>query len=187
MAGSHRAPDDGADERDAVMPAIRGGIQVTRVRVPGPSAVGQSGRTAVVAAGVVLIAALIAEPVVRWLVVVAAVALLPGYVWTAERRSSRAAHALESLIAMSTDLARAGDANTVGDRMAAHLARAVKVDQCGICYWDEASGQVLTLGYFPADRRDPVDNVYMLADYPECERALVEQKPIVLDLDDPDL
>jgi GGDEF domain-containing protein len=119
--------------------------------------------------------------------VFAAVAVLLRYVWTAERRSGRSRHALDSLVAMSIDLARAADASTVGDRMAAHLARAVKVDQCGICYWDEASGQVLTLGYFPADRRDPVDNAYLLADYPECERALLEQQPVVLDLDDPSL
>ena len=134
-----------------------------------------------------LLALLIPEPPARALVAFAAVAVLLGYVWTAERRSRKSTHALDSLVAMSTDLARAADANTVGDRMAAHLARAVKVDQCGICYWDEASGQVLTMGYFPADRRDPVNNSYLLADYPECQRALQEQKPVVLDLEDPDL
>ena len=147
----------------------------------------QSGRTAALAAAVVLLAVLIPEPLPRAFVVSAAVAILLRYVWTAERRSGRSRHALDSLIAMSTDLARAGDPSTVGDRMAAHLARAVKVDQCGICYWDEASGQVLTLGYYPPGRRDPVDNAYLLADYPECERALVQQKSVVLDLDDPKL
>ena len=134
-----------------------------------------------------LLAVLIPEPLPRAFVVSAAVAILLWYVWTAERRSGRSRHALDSLISMSTDLARAGDPSTVGDRMAAHLARAVKVDQCGICYWDEASGQVLTMGYYPPERRDPVDNSYLLADYPECERALVEQKAVVLDLDDPKL
>ena len=134
-----------------------------------------------------LLAVLIPEPLPRAFVVSAAVAILLWYVWTAERRSGRSRHALDSLISMSTDLTRAGDPSTVGDRMAAHLARAVKVDQCGICYWDEASGQVLTMGYYPPERRDPVDNSYLLADYPECERALVEQKAVVLDLDDPKL
>jgi diguanylate cyclase (GGDEF)-like protein len=149
--------------------------------------IGHSWRTAALAAAVVLLAVLVAEPVPRTILSAVAVAILLGYVWTAERRSSRSRHALDSLIAMSTDLARAGDSNTVGDRMAAHLARATRVDQCGICYWDEQSGQVLTLGYFPADRRDPVGNAYLLADYPECERALREQTAVVLDLDDPDL
>ena len=147
----------------------------------------KSGKTAAVAAAVVLLAVLIPDPLPRALVALAAVAILLWYVWTAERHSGRSTHALDSLVAMSTDLARAADANTVGDRMAAHLARAVRVDQCGICYWDEATGQVLTMGYFPADRRNPVNNSYLLADYPECERALREQKAVVLDLEDPDL
>jgi diguanylate cyclase (GGDEF)-like protein len=153
----------------------------------GLASVAHSGRTAALAAAVALLAVLVPDPLPRALLASAAVAILVLYVWTAGRRSARSRHALESLIAMSTDLARAGDPTTVGDRMAAHLARAVKVDQCGICYWDEASGQVLTLGYYPAERRDPVGNAYLLADYPECERSLVEQKPVVLDLDDPRL
>src|SRR4029077_6784953 len=99
----------------------------------------------------------------------------------------RSRHALDSVVAMSTDLAQAGDPATVGDRMAAHLARAVKVDQCGICYWDEGTGQVLTMGYYPPERRDPVGSSYLLADYPECERALVSQVPVVLDLANPKL
>ena len=149
----------------------------------GLSSVAQSGKTAALAAAIVLVAVLIPEPLPRTLVAAVAVAILLWYVWTAERRAGKSTHALDSLISMSTDLARAGDPNTVGDRMAAHLAKAVKVDQCGICYWDEASGQVLTMGYYPADRRDPIDSSYLLADYPECERALVEQKAVVLDLD----
>jgi diguanylate cyclase (GGDEF)-like protein len=160
---------------------------IDRARRQALTSIAQSGRTAAIAAAVVLLAALILEPLPRAIVVFGAVAVLLAYVWTAERVSRRHRHALDSLVTMSTDLARAADANTVGDRMAAHMARAVKVDQVGICYWDEASGQVLTLGYFPADRRDPVDNAYLLADYPECERALVEQRPVVLDLEDPDL
>ena len=132
-------------------------------------------------------AVLISDTLPRVLVAVAAVGIMLWYVWTAERRAGRSRHALDSLITMSTDLAGAGDPTTVGDRMAAHLAGAVKVDQCGICYWDEASGQVLTMGYYPPERRDPVNNSYLLADYPECERALVEQVSVVLDLDDPKL
>lgn len=157
------------------------------VRRPSPSSLGQSVRTAAAAAGVVLAAELIPGPEVRAIVASAGVAILVIYVWAAGRHSRRARHALDSLIAMSTDLARAGDPNTVGDRMAAHLARAVKVDQCGICYWDEASGQVITMGYYPPERRDPVGNSYLLADYPECERSLLKQVAVVLDLDDPKL
>ena len=157
------------------------------LRRPSLSAVGQSVKTAAFAAAVVLAAGLIPGPEARAIVASAGVAILVIYVWAAGRHSRRARHALDSLIAMSTDLARAGDPNTVGDRMAAHLARAVKVDQCGICYWDEVSGQVITMGYYPPERRDPVNNSYLLADYPECERALPEQVSVVLDLDDPKL
>jgi diguanylate cyclase (GGDEF)-like protein len=158
-----------------------------RIRRAGLFSLARSGRTAAFAAAVVLMAVLVPDTLPRVLVAVAAVGIMLRYVWTAEWRSGRSRHALDSLIAMSTDLARAGDPATVGDRMAAHLAGAVKVDQCGICYWDEASGQVLTMGYYPHERRDPVDSSYLLADYPECERALVEQVSVVLDLDDPKL
>ena len=150
-------------------------VQMERVRRPSISAVGQSVKTAAFAAAVVLAAVLIPAPEARAIVASAGVAILLVYVWAAGRHSRRARHALDSLIAMSTDLARAGDPNTVGDRMAAHLARAVKVDQCGICYWDEVSGQVITMGYYPPERRDPVGNSYLLADYPECERAFVSR------------
>jgi diguanylate cyclase (GGDEF)-like protein len=153
----------------------------------GLTSLARSGQTAALAAAVVLMTVLIPEALPRMLVAVAAVGIMLWYVWTAERQSGRSRHALDSLIAMSTDLARAGDPATVGDRMAAHLAAAVKVDQCGICYWDEASGQVLTMGYYPPERRDPIDSSYLLADYPECQRALVEQVSVVLDLDDPKL
>jgi diguanylate cyclase (GGDEF)-like protein len=149
------------------------------------SSLAQPGWTAALAAGSALMSVLVADAVPRVLLALTAVGIMLWYVWTAERHSGRSRHALESLIAMSTDLARAGDPETVGDRMAAHLARAVKVDQCGICYWDEGTGQVLTMGYYPPERRDPVGSSYLLADYPECERALVKQIPVVLDLADP--
>ena len=67
----------------------------------GLSSVAQSGRTAALAAAVVLVAVLIPEPLPRELVVLAAVAILVWYEWTAERRSGRSRHALDSLISMS--------------------------------------------------------------------------------------
>lgn len=149
------------------------------------SSLARSGRTVALAAVMALMAMLVADTVPRVLLALTSVGTMLWYAWAAERQSGRSRHALDSLIAMSTDLARAADPATVGDRMAAHLARAVKVDQVGICYWDEATGQILTMGYFPPERRDPVGSSYVLADYPECERALLKQVPVVLDLDDP--
>jgi diguanylate cyclase (GGDEF)-like protein len=88
---------------------------------------------------------------------------------------------------MSGDLSRAVDAATAGDLMARHLALAARVDQSGVCYWDAATGEVLTLGYYPPERRDPVGTAYRLSDYPVCQKALDEQVTVVLDLADPSL
>jgi diguanylate cyclase (GGDEF)-like protein len=102
-------------------------------------------------------------------------------------RARRAASELDRLVAMSGDLSRAVDAATAGDLMAGHLALAARVDQSGVCYWDAATGEVLTLGYYPPARRDPVGASYRLADYPSCQRALDDQVVIVLDSADPNL
>jgi diguanylate cyclase (GGDEF)-like protein len=102
-------------------------------------------------------------------------------------RARRAASELDRLVGMSGDLSRAVDAATAGDLMARHLALAARVDQSGVCYWDAATGEVLTLGYYPAERRDPVGTAYRLADYPECQRALDDQVVVVLDAADPRL
>ena len=102
-------------------------------------------------------------------------------------RARRAASELDRLVAMSGDLSRAVDAATAGDLMARHLALAARVDQSGVCYWDAATGEVLTLGYYPSERRNPVGASYRLADYAECQRALEEQAVVVLDVADPRL
>ena len=106
--------------------------------------------------------------------------------WSSVRTPS-AAMELDRLVAMSGDLSRAVDAHTVGDLMARHLALASRVDQSGVCYWDSATGEVLTLGYYPPERRSPVGMTYLLADYPECQRALDDQVVVVLDAADPQL
>ena len=102
-------------------------------------------------------------------------------------RARRAASELDRLVAMSGDLSRAVDAATAGDLMARHLALAARVDQSGVCYWDASTGEVLTLGYYPPSRRDPVGASYRLADYPACQRALDDQVVVVLDTADPRL
>jgi diguanylate cyclase (GGDEF)-like protein len=117
---------------------------------------------------------------------VAAACCVVGAAWFGSR-ARRAASELDRLVAMSGDLSRAVDAATAGDLMARHLALAAKVDQSGVCYWDATTGDVLTLGYYPLERRDPVGMSYRLADYPECQRALEEQSVVVLDAADPGL
>jgi diguanylate cyclase (GGDEF)-like protein len=123
-----------------------------------------------------------------WLALLVVIAFcLAGVLTWSRGRERRVVTELDRLVAMSGDLSRAVDAATVGDLMARHLAIAARVDQGGVCYWDSATGEVLTLGYFPPERRDPVGSSYHLADYPECQRALVDQTVVVLDAADPGL
>jgi diguanylate cyclase (GGDEF)-like protein len=131
--------------------------------------------------------ALVPEPAGRLAVALAVSLWLVGVVAWIGRRARRAGSELDRLVAMSGDLARAVDASTAGDLMARHLAHAARVDQSGVCYWDAATGQVLTLGYYPPERRDPIGAAYLLADYPECRRALNDQVVVVLDAADPEL
>jgi diguanylate cyclase (GGDEF)-like protein len=139
---------------------------------------------AVAVAGLVLAAlALVLEPGARIGVALVAAACLVGAVWFGDR-ARRAASEIDRLVAMSGELSRAVDAATAGDLMARHLALAAKVDQSGVCYWDAATGEVLTLGYYPPARRDRVGVSYHLADYPSCQRALDDQVVVVLDTED---
>ena len=141
---------------------------------------------AVVGFGFIVIGAVMVQA--TWIALLAVLALgLSGAVTRFRGRERRVASELDRLVAMSGDLSRAVDAATVGDLMARHLALAARVDQGGVCYWDSATGEVLTLGYFPAERRDPVGSAYRLADYPECQRALIDQTVVVLDVADPGL
>ena len=130
---------------------------------------------------------LVVEPPARiGLTLMAALALVGVAAWSSGRPQP-AEKELDRLVAMSGDLSRAVDAEAAGDLMARHLALAAGVDQSGVCYWDSATGEVLTLGYYPPERRSPVGMTYRLADYPECQRALDEQVAVVLDAADPRL
>jgi diguanylate cyclase (GGDEF)-like protein len=130
---------------------------------------------------------LVVEPSARVGVTLIAALSLVGVVAWLGGRPQPAAKELDRLVAMSGDLSRAVDAEAAGDLMARHLALASGVDQSGVCYWDSATGEVITLGYYPPERRSPVGVTYRLADYPECQRALDEQVAVVLDAADPRL
>jgi diguanylate cyclase (GGDEF)-like protein len=131
--------------------------------------------------------ALVADPAARIGLTLAAALTLVGVVAWTRRRTPSAARELDRLVTMSGDLSRAVDAEAVGDLMARHLALASNVDQSGVCYWDSMTGEVLTLGYYPPERRTPVGVTYRLSDYPECQRALDDQVVVVLDATDPRL
>lgn len=92
---------------------------------------------------------------------------------------------LESLVAMGRDLARALDGHGLADLIASHIAGAVDFDECGIYSWDRPTDAVRTVGYFPADRRASLDDMYALVDYPETRRVLVSQRASVIIPSDP--
>jgi diguanylate cyclase (GGDEF)-like protein len=108
-------------------------------------------------------------------------------------RSTRALYAevaertreLESVVAMGREVAAALDSHAIGDLIASHMARAVGFDECGIYAWDRAGDLVRTVGYFPAERRALLDEVYLLAEYPETAQVLASRKVSVIDAADP--
>ncbi len=92
---------------------------------------------------------------------------------------------LESLVAMGRELAQAMDSNRFADVIATHIARAVGFDECGIYSWDRLNNTVRTSGYFPADRRGLLDDMYSLVEYPETGQVLLAQRPSVTRSSDP--
>lgn len=92
---------------------------------------------------------------------------------------------LESLVAMGRELAKALDGRGLADLIASHIAQAVGFDECGIYSWDRLNNTVRTSGYYPADRRALLDEVYLLVEYPETAQVLMAQRPSVTRLSDP--
>lgn len=87
---------------------------------------------------------------------------------------------LESLVAMGRDLAKALEGHGIADLIAMHIAQAVGFDECGIYTWDRPNNTVVTSGYFPIGRRQLLDDVYSLVEYPETGHVLTTQQPSVI-------
>src|SRR6476646_10511062 len=102
------------------------------------------------------------------------------------RRMTSTAEDLRSVVAMSNDLSRTMDPLLVGDRIARHIARAVGANDCALSYWDRPGDRLVTLGYFPLDRRSALQPAYPLADYPETRRVLESGLSTIIDTADPD-
>ncbi|MFL5768768.1 MAG: putative bifunctional diguanylate cyclase/phosphodiesterase [Chloroflexota bacterium] len=102
------------------------------------------------------------------------------------RRMTSAAHDLRSVVAMSNDLSRTMDPQLVGDRIARHIARAVGANDCALSYWDRTGDRLVTLGYFPIERRSALEPAYPLADYPETRRVLDTGESTIIDTANPD-
>jgi diguanylate cyclase (GGDEF)-like protein len=112
--------------------------------------------------------------------------LLLVFLLEVSRRMTSTAEDLRSIVAMSNDLSRTMDPQLVGDRIARHIARAVGANDCALSYWDRPGDRLVTLGYFPLDRRSALEPAYPLADYPETRRVLDNGRPTIIDTADPD-
>ena len=136
--------------------------------VPGPSRLPQAGQSAI-----------------AFVTLVLSYAFLVIFLWEVSRRLKGTAADLQSVVAMSGDLAETLDPRLVGDRIAFHIARAVGADDCALSYWDQASDRVVTLGYHPPERREALNATYALEDYPATKRVLLEQRAVLIDVADP--
>ena len=112
--------------------------------------------------------------------------LLLVFLLEVSRRMTSTAEDLRSIVAMSNDLSRTMDPQLVGDRIARHIARAVGANDCALSYWDRPGDRLVTLGYFPLDRRSALEPAYPLADYPETRRVLDSGMAAIIDTADPD-
>ena len=122
---------------------------------------------------------------IAFLTLVTAYVLLIIALWEVSRRLKSTATDLKSVVRMSGDLAQTLDPRLVGDRIAVHIAQAVGADDCALSYWDQALDRVVTLGYYPPNRREALHESYSLDDYPATRRVLADQQPIRIDSHDP--
>ena len=124
------------------------------------------------------------QTAIAFVTLVLCYAFLVIFLWEVSRRLKDTADDLQSVVAMSADLAETLDPRLVGDRIAVHIARAVAADDCALSYWDRASDRVVTLGYHPPNRRDALNATYALDDFPATKAVLEEQRPVLIDVAD---
>jgi diguanylate cyclase (GGDEF)-like protein len=120
-----------------------------------------------------------------FLTLVLCYALFLVFLWEVGRRLKSSADDLRSIVAMSNDLSRTMDPQLVGDRIAQHIAIAVGANDCALSYWDHAGDRLVTLGYFPPERRGALEPSYALADYPATRVVLEQTQPLIIDVSDP--
>ena len=125
------------------------------------------------------------ETALALLTLVLAYVFLIVFLWEVSRSLKSSAADLQSVVTMSGDLAQTLDPRLVGDRIALHIARAVNADDVALSHWDRTTDRVVTLGYYPPERRGALHESYALSDYPATRRVLEEQVPDLVDGADP--
>ena len=120
-----------------------------------------------------------------FLTLILAYGFLLIFLWEVGRRLKTTAEDLRSVVAMSNDLARTMDPQLVGDRIARHIAQAVGANDCALSYWDRAGDRLVTLGYFPPERRGALEPSYQLGDYPATRLVLEQARSMIVDVANP--
>ena len=123
--------------------------------------------------------------VIGTLALFAVYGVLFALLWTVSSRMKEGAADLRSVVAMSGDLTRTLDPQLVGNSIAAHVARAVGAEECGLNYLDADGDRLVLHGYYPPDRAQFVDPSYSASHYPATRRVIEDQKPYVAHIDDP--
>jgi diguanylate cyclase (GGDEF)-like protein len=98
----------------------------------------------------------------------------------------RLAAELRQLLDMSSALSRSLDPKDVAQLMAEHLALAVGAERAQISDYDPAGVRVRTLGCYPAEHRETVDDFYALDQYPLTAQVLADGVIATVDTEDPD-
>jgi len=93
---------------------------------------------------------------------------------------------LRRLLEMSSALSRSLDPGAVAGLLSEHLARAVGAERAQVSDWDAAHDRLRTLGCYPAEMRDTLDDYYPLAGFPLTRRVLYQLTLEVVDAEDPD-
>ncbi len=123
---------------------------------------------------------LIWQAIIANVSLICAIILVLTFLWQVSRRLRDRAGDLQSVIAMTADLAQTLDPQLAGDRIALHVAQAVGADDSALSYWDREHDRVVTLGYYPSERRSTLAPDYALDDYPATRSVLEGQHPIVI-------
>ena len=116
--------------------------------------------------------------------VVAALFFVLTFMWQVSSRLRDRAADLRSVVAMTADLAQTLDPQLVGDRIARHVAQAIGSNDAALSRWDRDNDRVVTLGYFPLERRSTLASEYALGDYPATRAVLEGQRAIIVRADD---
>jgi diguanylate cyclase (GGDEF)-like protein len=99
-------------------------------------------------------------------------------------RTQDLAGELRRLLDMSADLSASLDSRQVADLIASHMARAMKVDECAISYWDRPGARIESLGYYPPLSIEQIDPYFDMSHFPLTLRVLERQETWLVDTED---